>query len=306
VSHINDLEWAALNLLGFGENIDEMELAWLQAKAGVTADQLNDAWMEFLNTQVVPGQLQDMQRDWLINIVGIPEGHLNDMLKQYWALVLLNEALDPVAALDHTSITDTAGAVTSWKNKAAGASAGGGTYDLNVVGGDPQVGVEQAKRVVDFDGAGDFLRSAVQQTVAQVCTVVAVARSDQDATGGTRRLLDGRDTTVAAKLVLTAADVWQANAGVQLNLPSVDTDLHIHLCEFDGVNTEYVVVSNPNESVIGNAGADPLQYITLGAHAALANFWDGSVGGLWVFSRALTALEKKLAVDALKTLWVIP
>lgn len=80
---------ALLSALGGGaytgpQHIDDMELAYLQAQAGVTAQQINDAWMQYWDTQTVPaGQYNDRAYAWLGTLLFT--GSLNDRWLAYWA-----------------------------------------------------------------------------------------------------------------------------------------------------------------------------------------------------------------------------
>lgn len=70
------------------KHINDMELAWLQAQAGVTANQLNDAWHEYWDTIVTPatipaGHFNDRAYAWLGGL-GYT-GALADRWSAYWA-----------------------------------------------------------------------------------------------------------------------------------------------------------------------------------------------------------------------------
>lgn len=79
-----DAKFDALRFLGFTGAVNDMTLQWLQAKAGVTANALPDAWREFLDTAVAgpTGQFND---DWYAYLGA--QGHtgsLNDRELQFW------------------------------------------------------------------------------------------------------------------------------------------------------------------------------------------------------------------------------
>jgi hypothetical protein len=89
MSQFNDAKHAKLlTALGGGaytgpRNINDMELAWLQAQVGVTANQLNDAWHDYWDQQVIAaGDFNGRAYNWLGGLTYT--GSLNDRWLQYW------------------------------------------------------------------------------------------------------------------------------------------------------------------------------------------------------------------------------
>lgn len=78
------LKFIYFRALGFEGAMPEMELAWLQSQ-GTTADQLSDAWYEFLSAQLAPatpGHISDMRFAYFRSLGHT--GSRSDMENQYW------------------------------------------------------------------------------------------------------------------------------------------------------------------------------------------------------------------------------
>ena len=90
MSHINDDKYAKLlAALGGGaytgpQGINDMELAWLQAQAGVTAETIEDAWHDYWDQLVIAaGAFNDRAYAWLGGLGHT--GNLSDRWASYWA-----------------------------------------------------------------------------------------------------------------------------------------------------------------------------------------------------------------------------
>lgn len=299
--HLNDARFDYYGLLGFTGSLMDREIAWLKAQPGVSAtlDHISDLWLDYLEvTTGDTGHRNDLMQTWL-NDLGYT-GHINDMWLQFLSSDILANGLNPLVTLDHTSILDTAGDVTSWDNVANGA--GATAYDLSVMTGTPTVELQQGKRVVRFDAASN-LKPVSQQSIAQPHTVLMIAKSDT--TTGSGNLIDGRNSTASLRCIRTATNLWRAQAGQFLDVTATDTDINYHSILSDGATSIYSVINTVEGTQLGMIGTNPFLYMTMGSTPLAAQFFDGWIGGLWVYDRVLTTSELALAQQAALALWSV-
>jgi len=217
--------------------------------------------------------------------------------------VLLNKLLDPIAALDDTSLKDTAGNLTSWDNIAKGASNGGSGYNLMPSFGTITIGKEQGKRVAVGDGASNLKPTALK-TVAQPVTLIVAARNATDAPATLKELFSGRNNTTALRINHHSSNQWRALAGTAINVTATDADFNIHLVVANGGSSSYTVINTAEGSDSGAIGANAVQWCTLFSQATNASFFDGPIGGVWLFGKAFTDQELSMAMNASKDKWM--
>ena len=84
MSQFNDCKHQALltNLGKTEGHINDLELEWLQS-LGATANQLTDAWNEYLWSEGYSGSVNDMQMSWLADM-GYTQGTWNDRFLAFW------------------------------------------------------------------------------------------------------------------------------------------------------------------------------------------------------------------------------
>ena len=218
----------------------------------------------------------------------------------------LNEDLDPLVALDGSSIVESGSplVVSQWTNIASGPSAGGSAYDLTVVGGAPVIDTVEGNSVVRFDGVADNLRPAVAQSIAQGFTVVLVAKCDELTT--VRRLIDGR-STANYRIISNpnGGGIYQFGGTSILAVTGQDSNTNIYQMVGNSTSSIAKVINSTEGVEIGDLGSVNFDYCTLGSHWANTAYWDGWIGGLWVYNRALTDGELSQVENAIKQIWTI-
>lgn len=304
----NDRVMALGAALGYtGKNYNETLVQLLNDFVTGSQGNPNDAWKEFfVGVGLGTNSNQDDLQAYLVSI-GYPQQHVNDMFLMWMADTILSTALDPVVALNGTSIDSTGGNVTKWRNVAGGASSGGTAYDLTPSTGTPTVEtLDNGLEAVNFNNNSN-MKSAAQQTIAQPCSIIWVGKSNNALpTSGFDQVSSGHSTaTSLGFLLIESTNTFRANGASFIDISSLDLDINAHLLAANGASSNYSVYNTTEIQQSGNMGTTPLEYITLGSTNAGSLLYDGWIGSFYVYNRVLTLAEAQAALFAIKTLWTI-
>lgn len=150
-----------------------------------------------------------------------------------------------------------------------------------------------AHPIVRFDGTTDFMETAAfSAALAQPFTIVAVVRRNTEGTLDT--FAAGRANRV--RLQATATDDWQIDAGSAAAGGDPDTAWHVLVATYTDTDLLHV---DGVQVISAAVGANTLDGLTLGADEAAANFLDGDLAEVIVYSKALTTDERQRLEDYL-------
>lgn len=201
-------------------------------------------------------------------------------------------------ASDTSTIDNTAGEVTAWRDETAGLTAIGSAGQRPTTGTRTQHGLN----VLDFmpDGVTATRLEFDWLDQPQPLTLFLVVKSDL--TDGTNRQPIGNVST--DDVVFTNANQWRMYAGTEVGGPTLDTNPHVVCAVFDGAAS---VLSVDGAETTGlNPGANPSTTLMLGAGSGYSSPWDGWIGQVVWFPRALGAADRSLMVSFLLARWMPP
>jgi len=128
-----------------------------------------------------------------------------------------------------------------------------------------------------FDGVDDFLDNTFS-SVSQPITMFLVARLNDFATGGEKKMIDGASNAEMFIGSSIGSD-WRVFAGSVMDNGAADADDHIFSILFDGSNSELRI--DGTSEATGNVGSNSLNGLTIGAYGNVSNFTD-MVAGEWL------------------------
>lgn len=299
MSQLNDLQYQTLGIAGFTGNLNERELAWLQAN-GATSDNLNQAWYELLTTALSrDGQITEMRYEWL-ETLGYDQEHINDR----WFAYLSDQAISATGAiawLKPDNIVHGGGLVTSWPNDSV--ATGGAAYDmtLQLDSANVKLGTANGNNVVQFDTIAAALQSAAAQTIAQPITMFMQLKPDDSTTGSGQALMASRSGG-SAFLNITGTGNVQLGAGSGTLTSSAVGDVSQAVSYvLDSPNSE--LAGSQFTTVTGDVGVNSYQYMTLGANNAGSSGFVGWVGEVIFWNKVLTQEEKNTVRGVLQGRW---
>ena len=190
-------------------------------------------------------------------------------------------------ASDTSTITEVGGAVSQWDDK----SGNGWNVVQATAANQPTSGTRtlNSLNVLDFDG-NDLLDVdfGFGNEITQPNTIFMVVQIDTTATNV--QLFDGVDASDRQFFgALAAGGVWRMSAGTVLSGGSQDQNAHILTVIFNGASSSLDVDSA--NVLSGNAGANDLGGVTLGATYAAASGLNGAIAEVIVVDGTLTAGE---------------
>lgn len=180
-------------------------------------------------------------------------------------------------------------AVSSWPDESGnGRSATQATATSQPLYRATGVGLN-SKPAVDFDGTDDWLRTAAFAVeLSQPNTLVVVAIRD---TGTDPNFVDGLTDAKRNQLGVRSGS-FEMYAGAVVNGPASDTIAHVFIAEYNGASSKFKV---DGTETTGNAGAAPIDGITLGSHysGGGTELLDGRIAFVGLYDGILTDDEKQ-------------
>lgn len=205
-------------------------------------------------------------------------------------------------AADGSTVTHSSGAVSQWNDKS------GNGYNVTQATAANQPSYTSAiggKSVLTFDAAGpEYLSNTAIADTAQPFTAFVVTRNDDTAV--VKWILTGSTTTANRALIRTNASEIQAiDMGTVLSGGTMSTTLL-------GVSTSVInsttsqLFLNGSSQGSGDAGANNLQDIRIGANHAAANGWSGDIAEIIIYNSVLSTANRELVEAYLKNKWDTP
>ncbi len=149
-----------------------------------------------------------------------------------------------------------------------------------------------------FDGVDDLMEVS-PLAMTQPMTVFVVARGN----AATSRIFDGAGATNRAAL-FSGAGQWSMNAGTALNGGTWYTASRMFTCQFNGGSSLLRIDGSAVAS--GNAGAQSITALILGARYDSAGTLSGAISELVLYNRALSTAELLQMEAHLKGKWGTP
>lgn len=180
--------------------------------------------------------------------------------------------------------------VSSWPDEAAthDASQATGTrqpiYRASVAALNGQPGIE-------FDTSDDYLQTAAFTEISQPHTIVSVVRfTTTGQSRGTGAVAHhGIASGKRAALFQSGAGNMGISAGTAITGGGQDTLAHLYIAEYGATDT---LAEDGTTIISGDAGAEGLTGLTLGAGFNIANFLGGYLAFLGLYDGTLTAQQK--------------
>jgi len=185
---------------------------------------------------------------------------------------------------DASTITDTSGSVEQWNDKS-----GNARHVFDTVAGSPTTGTETINglNVIDFPGGTSniVLDTASTTTLTQPYTLAAVAQGV-----ASDRLVGGGGSVF---LQYNGNGTWMYYAGTVQDGTTSFTPLNATVCIvigiFDGANSELRV--NGGSESTANPGTNSLDLLQVGADGAGILEWDGQIGEVLAYDKAVSGTE---------------
>ena len=163
--------------------------------------------------------------------------------------------------------------------------------------GDQPLWVDSTYDYIDFDGAGEHLKTALFTggAISQPNTIMIIAQ--YASLSGTPILTDGLDTSNRHNFYVTSGSpnkytMWADSSPIQFST-SADTNKHIWTTVWNGSSSEGYIDGGGNQ-ISGSPGSDNLTGFLLGERFSGSNSFTGKVYGALIYSKALSNEEKNL------------
>jgi Concanavalin A-like lectin/glucanases superfamily len=187
-----------------------------------------------------------------------------------------------------TPVTGTGQAIAGVTDKS-----GAGNHLTQATAGSRPTYTVGAKRSAVFDG-GDFL-SAAANSYSQPLTIILAGR--QNATNVTNVFVGGVSTDLNYSGVNSA--LWQMYAGTAQTATGADNSWHAHAAVYNGASST-LEVDAVTKAIGGTVGTNALNVIRLGGTTtAPTGNLTGELGQVFIFNRALSAMERRVVVRSL-------
>ena len=185
-------------------------------------------------------------------------------------------------ASDTATITDTAGAVSTWADKSPFGN------DVTATGGagtEPTTGTRTVNglNVIDFDGLNDFLEDTDWANLSEGSPMTFFIVAQADSVASSQTLFDDGDsvTPVDMKLRLVSGTGSEINAGTAVtSSTSPDTALTLYRASFSVAGVDSVLNIDKTgftEQTRGDAGTNEVGGITIGSSRTQTEYFDGVI-----------------------------
>jgi hypothetical protein len=196
-------------------------------------------------------------------------------------------------ASDTATITDTAGAVSTWADKSPFGN------DVTATGGagtEPTTGTRTVNglNVIDFDGSNDFLEDIDWAAFSEGSPMTFFVVAQADSVASSQTLFDDGDvgTPVDMKLRLVSGTGSEINAGTAVtSATSPDTALTLYRASFSVAGVDSVLNVDKTgftEQTRGDAGTNEVGGITIGSSRTQTEYFDGVIAEFIVVRGLLT------------------
>jgi hypothetical protein len=149
------------------------------------------------------------------------------------------------------------------------------------------------KSVVRFDGSNDRLTATF--THSKPTTVFLVGKFDTVVGGGNKTMYDGNTTGNTLRHLWPTTTTLSINGGAELGSLQMPANsqavYYVHEAIYDGTNS--LISYNNQYTNTGNAGTAAVSGIAFGGFGGFAAFGDCSIAEFFMYSRSLTATERK-------------
>ena len=203
--------------------------------------------------------------------------------------------------------TTSLGAISSWADKS-----GSGNSPVQATGANQPVNTANQINglpALVFDGANDYLTiAALAGGNLTTSTMFFLAKRAVSGVGSAGvYLADGVDSTNRqAILSNNVAQLLWSYAGGAVNTTTVaDNLVHVHCCTFAGNSSSAYYLDNTNIGT-SDIGSNQLAGLTIGARYNNVQTFNGAIGEVIIYNRALSTTEISSLYKYFKNKWGLP
>ena len=147
------------------------------------------------------------------------------------------------------------------------------------------------------------IESSAGSLLGNQMTVFAVIKPQATTIGADQKVFDARSDNLAAAQLIVGAPNFRIAQGLEIGANAYDSLPHVITCQFNADASSQITVSDIGQTV-GDAGSENWDFMTLFSNELGGEYFQGWIGELAVFDRALDAGEITQVETFLQDKWL--